>query len=96
MYASPIHSVARTGDVSFPFEPIQSERHRRRRDTHMPRQLVHCGRIDFIEVVEDARLVTAEKPSRFLVQYVTGMAGEIDSRVKEQQLLRGVGKIGHG
>ena len=72
--------------VSLPLQPIDRERHRRRRHPHVAREIVERHRIGFIEMVEDARLMAAEQPLSLGIPDVAGMAGEINSRVEREDL----------
>jgi hypothetical protein len=59
------------------------------------REIVDGRRIDFIEVIEDARLVSAQKPSCLGIADVPGVTGEIDLRVERENLARRFGEVSH-
>ena len=79
--------VPQARDVTFALETIQRERHRGRRDPHVPREVVHGRRIDFVEVIEDAGLMAAEQPAGRRIAHVSRVAGEVDARIERQHLL---------
>ena len=70
--------VALPDHVALLLQPIDRERHRPRRDPHVACEVVERHRVDFIEVVEDARLVAAEEPLSLRVPNVAGVAGDAE------------------
>src|SRR5204863_4953323 len=96
VYAAAIRRISSAGDVTLPFESIDPERHRCGRDTHMAGEVVDGGRIDLVEMVEDARLMAAYQPLRIGITDVPRMAGEVDLRIQRQDLSHGFQKAGHG
>lgn len=89
VHPTTIRSVAGADDVALAFQSIDRQRHRCRRHSHVPRKIVHGRGIEFIEMVEDARLVTAEKPLRLGIADVPRVTGEIDLRIEREHLPNG-------
>jgi len=86
MHAAPILRVAETDDEAFALEAIHCERHGAGGHAHLSREVGQGDRIDRVEVIEDARLVTAEHPLRLRVPDVARVAGEVDPRVQSHDL----------
>jgi len=80
--AAAILRVAEPHDVSFALQPIDRERHRRRGDPHVPREIHDRRRVELVEMIKDARLVAAQQALGLRVADVARVAGEIDARIQ--------------
>lgn len=95
VHAPTIRVVPQTRDVTFALETIERQRHRCRHHPHVPREVVHSRRIEFVQVIEDARLVAAEQATGDRIANVSGVAGEVDAGVERQDLSRCFGNPNH-
>ncbi len=84
-HAAAIRRVALAAHELLPLEPIDRERHRRHGDAHVIGEIRHRHRVDFVEVVEDARLVRADVVAGGRVADVPRVAREVDSRIGVEQ-----------
>ena len=82
MDTTTIPSISKAGHIALPFEPIDRQRHRSGRDPHVARKIVQRHRIYLVQVVEHARLVSAERSLGLRVSDVPRVAGEENSRIE--------------
>jgi hypothetical protein len=80
--APAIFRVAQPDDVALALEAIDGQRHRRGRDAEMRGEICDGGRLELVEMIEDAGLVAAEQALRLRIAYVACVTGEVDARIK--------------
>ena len=49
---------------------------------HVAGEVHHRGRLDLVQMVEDARLMPAEQPAGLRIADVAGVAGEVDAGIQ--------------
>jgi hypothetical protein len=82
--------IRRAFHVASARQAIDREAHGRRGHTHVPRQIVQAGGLDFVEMIENARLMGAKYASGSRIADMARMAGKEDPGIEGHELRHGV------